>query len=216
MTMKSVKNKSSKVVATFLFDEHFLKFGFPQLIATPTPKRCVSDNGTYVVNAWTKVLYDIMGVQLVTTSFYHPGSNSQIERCNKTIIDILQKIIKDEPNKWSDYLPYVSHTINNSVCQSTGQTPFQLLYGVPIREVVDMYLPRIPENTAKHREQAYTYFHDKGVRIRKHAADNMKSAKENQKKNYDKHSRQHSFSRGDKVYIIIQKKKINEDTTIRN
>ena len=149
VTLKSVKNKSARVVAKFLFDEHFLKFGFPQLIATPTSKRCVSDNGTDVVNAWTKALYDIMGVKLVTTSFYHPESNSQIERYNRTIISILRKFVKDEPKKWSDYLPYVSHAINNSVCQSTGHTPFQLLYGVQIRDVVDVCLPRIPENTAK-------------------------------------------------------------------
>ena len=216
VTLKSVKKKSAKVVAKFLFDEHFLKFGFPQLIATSTPKKCISDNGTDVVNAWTKALYDIMGVKLVTTSFYHPESNSQIERYNRTIIGILRKFVKDEPKKWSDYLPYVTHAINNSVCQSTGHTPFQLLYGVPIRDVVDVYLPRIPENTTKKREQAYTYFHDKVERIRKYAADNIKSAKENQKKNYDKHSRQHSFSKGDKVYIRIQKRKLNEDTKLRN
>ena len=215
VTLKSVKNKSARVVAKFLFDEHFLKFGFPQLIATPTSKRCVSDNGTDVVNAWTKALYDIMGVKLVTTSFYHPESNSQIERYNRTIISILRKFVKDEPKKWSDYLPYVSHAINNSVCQSTGHTPFQLLYGVQIRDVVDVCLPRIPENTAKNKEQAYTYFHDKVERIRKYAADNIKCAKENQKKNYDKHSRQHSFSKGDKVYIRIQKRKLNEDTKLR-
>ena len=216
VTLNSVKNKSAKVVAKFLFDEHFLKFGFPQLIATPTSKRCVSDNGTDVMNARTKALYDIMSVKLVTTSFYHPESNSQIERYNRTIIGMLRTFVKDEPKKLSDYLPYVSHGINNDVCQSTGHTPFQLLYGVSIRDVVVVYLPRIPENTAKTREQAFTYFHDKVERIRKYAADNIMCAKENQKKNYDKHSRQHSFSKGDKIYIIIQKRKLNEDTKPRN
>ena len=138
MTLKSVKNKSAKVVAKFLVDEHFLKFGFPQLIATPTSKRCVSDNGTYVVNIWTTALYDIMGVKLVTTNFYHPESNSQIERYNRTIIDTLRNFLKDEPKKLSDYLPYVSHAINNFVCQSTRKTLFQLLYGVPITDVVNV------------------------------------------------------------------------------
>ena len=82
--------------------------------------------------------------------------------------------------------------------------------------MVDVHLPRIPENTATNREQAHIYFHDKEERIRKYAADNIKCAKESQKKNYDKHSRQHSFSKGNTVYIRMQKIKLNEDTTLRN
>ena len=67
-----------------------------------------------------------MGVKLVTTSFYHPESNLQIERYNRKILDILRKFVKDEPKKWSDYLPYLSQAINNYVCQSTGQERLDL------------------------------------------------------------------------------------------
>ena len=114
VTLKSIQNKTAKVVAIFLFEEHFLKFGFPQLIATPTSKRCVSDNGTDVVNAWTKALYDIMGVKLVTTSFYHPECNSQIERYNRTIIGILRKFVANEPKKWSNNPFFLLNEINSS------------------------------------------------------------------------------------------------------
>ena len=38
VTLKRVQNKSANVVAKFLVDEHFLQFGFPQLIVTPTSK----------------------------------------------------------------------------------------------------------------------------------------------------------------------------------
>ena len=68
-----------------------------------------------------------MGLKLVTTSFYHPECNSQIERYIRTIIGILRKFVENEPKKWSNYLPCVTHALNNSVCQSTGYTPFQLL-----------------------------------------------------------------------------------------
>ena len=107
--LKSIQNKTTTVVAIFLFEKHFLKFGIPQFIATPTSKRCVSGNGTYVVNAWTKALYNIMGVKLVTTSFYHPECNTQIERYNRTIIGILRKFVENEPAKLSNYLPCVTH-----------------------------------------------------------------------------------------------------------
>ena len=41
---------------------------------------------------------------------------------------------------------------NNSICQLTGYTPFQLLYGVPMRDIVDVYLAKIPENTARNKK----------------------------------------------------------------
>ena len=61
----------------------------------------------------------------------------------------LLKNVENKPNKWSNYLPCVTHAISNSVCQSTGYTPFQLLYGVPMRDIVDVCLSKIHENTSK-------------------------------------------------------------------
>lgn len=215
VTMRSVRNKSAKTVANFLFEEYFLKYGFPQLIATPTTKRCVMDNGTDVLNNLTKALSDIMGVKMVTTSFYNPRCNSQLERYNRTIISILRKLAADEPQSWSKHLPYVAHAINNSVCESTGHIPFQLLYGMPMRDVVDVCVPRIPENAAKNTKQAYTYFLDKVERIRKYAVDNMHCAKQHQEKYYNKHCRRNYFSPGDKVYVKICGNKVNDDPKLK-
>ena len=96
------------------------------------------------------------------------------------------------------------------MCQSTGYTPFQLLYGVPKRDIIDVCLPKIPENTARN------YFAENIDRIRNYAVDNIKCAKESQKMHYDKRSRPHTFAVGDKVYLKIQRRKLNEDTKLRN
>ena len=53
-------------------------------------------------------------------------------------------------------------------------------------------------------------------RIRNYAVDNIKCAKELQKRHYDKRSRPHTFAVCDKVYLKIQRRKLNEDTKLRN
>ena len=47
-----------------------------------------------------------------------------------------------------------------------------------MRDIVAVCLPKIPENTAKIKEQAYNYFAEKIERIRNYAVDNIKCAEE--------------------------------------
>ena len=42
--------------------------------------------------------------------------------------------------KWSEYLPYVTHAIHSSVSHTTGYTPFQLLHGIEMKDVVDLLI----------------------------------------------------------------------------
>ena len=66
------------------------------------------------------------------------------------------------------------------------------------------------------KEQAYYYFAEKNERIQNYTVDNIKCAKELQKKHYDKRSRSHTFAVGDKIYLEIQRRTLNEENKLRN
>src|SRR5579863_6289232 len=66
----------------------------------------------------------------VFSSAYSPHSSGQVERVNQTIVDILAKLVKDEPIRWSDLLPYAVWSYNSSVHSSTGFSPFQVVFGL--------------------------------------------------------------------------------------
>ena len=201
----ALKRKTAFQTIKAIYTEWILKFGFMKHLSI------VSDNGKEVCNAYSKALYDLLGINSIKTTPYKPSSNSQVERTHRSIISVLRKFVKDEPKKWVSYLPFISSAINSSVSQSTKCSPFRLVHGVECTDVLDLCLPEIPENIPKNEQQAYNYWSKNLLFIRKWAKENIISAKEVQKKNYDRHARNHNFSVNDKVYIKIHKMGENDD-----
>ena len=56
----------------------------------------------------------------------HPQTDSQTERVNRVINDILRSFCTDTPKRWSSVLPVAEFALNNAVHASTGYTPFYL------------------------------------------------------------------------------------------
>ena len=60
---------------------------------------------------------------------FHPQTDGQTERTNRTIEDILRCYSDEHQTNWDLLLTPVEFTINNSVQASTNESPFYLNYG---------------------------------------------------------------------------------------
>ena len=206
---KAIRHKTAKSVIKVIYEEFILKFGICKNLSI------ISDNGNEFINSWSKALYKLLGVKSIKTSVYKPSSNGLVERMNRTIIGILRKFVKDYPNKWSQNLGHVTYVINTSVSESTGYTPYSLVYGVEPTDILDLCLPDRPDNIPKNLENAYKYWFDNLTLIRRLARENNIRAKQNQKIQYDKHTRPHGLKVGDKVFVKVQGLRENEDIKLR-
>jgi hypothetical protein len=63
------------------------------------------------------------------SSSYHPQTDGQTERANRTITDMLRAYVSPHHDDWEQHLTAVEFAYNNSVQASTGYTPFYLMYG---------------------------------------------------------------------------------------
>ena len=61
-------------------------------------------------------------------------------------------------------MTYVIHT---SVLDSTGHTPYSLVYGVEPTDILDLCLPDRPDNVPTNLENAYKYWFDILILIRR-------------------------------------------------
>ena len=77
-------------------------------------------------------LYELLGISHIKTLVYHPEANGLVERFNGTLKRML-KFVKNQTDNWDKYLPYVLFAYRKVPCQSTGYSPFELLYGRSIR-----------------------------------------------------------------------------------
>ena len=107
------------------------------------------------------------------------------------------------------------YVINTSVSESTGHTPYSLVYGVEPTDILDLCLPDRPDNVPTNFENAYKYWFDNMTLIRRLARENNIRVKQSQKLQYDKHTRPHGLKVGDKVFVKVQGLRENEDKKIR-
>lgn len=104
------------------FTKHYLpRHGYPRVV--------INDNGQgFGSKAWSLFLHQA-GVELHRTTAVHPQSNGKVERANRTIKEILAKLVNNEPDKWSEKLQDAVAAYRVASSSSTGYTPFYLLYG---------------------------------------------------------------------------------------
>ena len=90
------------------------------------PNQIVSDRDPrFTANFW-KCLWKLTGTTLAMSTAYHPQTDGQTERMNRTLEDMLRANTNYEQDNWDEYLITLEIAYNNSVQASTGFTPFFL------------------------------------------------------------------------------------------
>ena len=68
--------------------------------------------------------------QLFTTA-YHPQTNGQVERFNRTILDGIRHFCSEHGRDWDEFSSAITFAYNNTVHRATGLTPLQLVLTRP-------------------------------------------------------------------------------------
>ena len=80
------------MVSNFLFEEFFYHYS--------TPREIVSDGGTQFTSHIIAKIMQKYGVKHRVTYPYHPQANEKVERANKTLENILTKIVAYHRRDW--------------------------------------------------------------------------------------------------------------------
>jgi hypothetical protein len=70
-----------------------------------------------------------MDTKLNFSSAYHPQTDSQTERTNQILQDMLRACALKYGKSWNQSLPYVEFLYNNSYQASIKMAPYEALYG---------------------------------------------------------------------------------------
>jgi len=95
------------------------------------PLYLLSDNGTQFKSSFFKDICQRMGTRQFFTSPYHPQTNGQVERFNRTLLAQLRAFVSDDQTSWDYYSPSVTFAYNTQVHTATGFTPFELILSRP-------------------------------------------------------------------------------------
>ena len=186
------RNQTAKAVAEALWKEFFLDFGFP--------RRLHSDRGASFTGQLVKQLCALTGIQGSLTTPYHPQGNSQVERFNRSLIQMLGTMTDEQKMEWSKHVKYLEHAYNCTQHESTGYSPFYLMFMRNPRLQVDWLFDVGPEQETRKPDLAYVNDVQEGLAqayevATRHALDNARR----NKRRYDKRVRPSGLAVGSRV-----------------
>lgn len=93
------------------------------------PKIIVSDRDPKFNSTFWRALWQQFDTKLAMSTAFHPETDGQTERTNRTLEQVLRAFVAYNQTNWDEILPAAEFAINNSVSSSTGMSPFYLAYG---------------------------------------------------------------------------------------
>ena len=97
------------------------------------PFSIVLDRDSRFVARFWQSLQQAMGTKLHFSTTFHLQTDGQSERVIQVVEDMLRACMLDFKGNWSNHLPLVEFTYNNSYHESIGMAPYEALYGRPCR-----------------------------------------------------------------------------------
>jgi transposase InsO family protein len=161
------------------------------------PTSIISDRDPRFTSSFWSELWKRLGTKLAMSTAYHPQTDGQTERANRTIEDILRAYVNNKQDDWDQHLTAVEIAYNNSKQISTGFSPYYLNYGqhptFPINLLNQQF--SICGNAAveDYLEQLFADLF--------RAEENIKSSQENQRIQADKHRKNVEFEVGQSVWL---------------
>ena len=187
------KDQAAKTVARTLVQEWFHKYG--------PPLRLNSDQGRNFEAKVEQELCYIHGITRSHSSPYHPKGNAQVERCNRTLHDLLRSIPPEHKSKWPAYLPQLVWSYNITPHASTGYSPFYLLFGRDPRLSVNLLMEPVPGQDENSIDE-WVENHQRSLRrAHSHVKQKLEQVTAQRKSLFDKCAREALISIGTRVYV---------------
>ena len=188
------RNQLAKTTAKILFENFIVHYGFPA--------RIHSDQGRNFESSLIKELCTLAGVEKTRTSPCHPMGNGMTERFNQTLLNMLGTLENHQKEDWKTYVAPLVHSYNSTKHDSTGYSPFFLMFGRHPRLAIDAYLGLNSEDQSISSRQHYATKLKKRLHFAyKVASREAEKSALRHKTRYDAKVRESTLDIGDRVLV---------------
>jgi deoxyuridine 5'-triphosphate nucleotidohydrolase len=165
------------------------------------PNQIVSDRDSKFTSSFWQNFMELLNVKTSMSSAFHPQTDGQTERMNRTLEQILRMYIDQKQTNWEDLLPIVEFAINNHTSSTTSFTPFFLNYG---------YHPKFGTSVQKDSANPSALLNHQIIQQNlEKTKDLIRKAQDYQKAYFDKKHRHLDFQVGD--FVLLNSENITVD-----
>ena len=185
-------DQQAETVARALINHWILEYGEPMQLH--------SDQGRNFESNLIEQFCKLHGMEKTRTTPYHPQADGQVERFNKTLVDLVCKLA-GKTVEWDERVPLVAAAYNGTIHDSTGYTPNRLMKGKEIMHTQSKIIPDPDKNETR------TY-HEYVQKLKENYLEAFDSTREAlrksalvQKKYYDRKAHLYKYKPGQAVWI---------------
>jgi hypothetical protein len=186
-------------LASLFLDRVFRLHGLPDSILSDRDPR-------FTAHFW-KSFWKQLGTTLTMSTAYHPQTDGQTERANRTLEEMLRAYVNHHQSDWDKHLSVLEFAANNALQASTGYTPFYLNYGQEVAQPLDHALQQLRPTNNPDADQRIRRLKEDLQRARS----NIESAQKRQAKYVDKGRRDVQLSVGDQVLLSTRHLQLKGD-----
>jgi hypothetical protein len=119
---KALWDNIARSIAKFFYENIITRFG--------CPRHLVSDQGNHFINIFIKLLVQEFMITHHKSTTYYAWGIGQAKSTNKTLKEILTKLVNINWNDWDVMLPTTLWAYQIAYNVSTQHTPYELIYGL--------------------------------------------------------------------------------------
>jgi hypothetical protein len=195
----AVRHIDTESVAKPFVENWVLQYGPPKMLH--------SDQGRQFESALFKKMCELLGIDKTRSTAFHPESNGQVERFNRTLGVMLAIYAHEHPRKWDTYLPYATSAYRATPHSSTGFSPNRMVLGHETTMPMEVLMGNPNPQSWNDIED---YVDELRVRLEtayEHARKAIGRQAETQKRYFDHKASITSLKLGQPVWLLSMKKK---------
>ena len=189
-------------VAKILHRRIISRFGLPKVI--------ISDRDPRWTSLFWTALHSHLGTKLVMSTAFHPQTDGQSERAVRSVVDMLRCFAADHRTSWDQELPNIEFAWNNARNDSTGYSPYEMLYGFQPATPATIAIADLQASTAM---QSVTEFIAANQIALRSARDKLQQAQDRQASVANRHRRDVQFDVGDLVLLSTKNLPLKTDAS---
>jgi hypothetical protein len=175
---KAVPTAATTDIVDFFVKRIVLKQGAPVTL--------ISDCGKCLTSDFAEKLYHAFETNHLVTTSYHPQCNGLVERFNHTFAEMLSMYVDSSHDEWDESIDYVTFGYNTGRQESTGISPFYLLYSRKALLPIDVALGNNPNPVPlDHTTESVQQFVNRLSNIREIVKRRLLVVQDRQKKCFD-------------------------------
>ncbi|XP_046564513.1 uncharacterized protein LOC124273317 [Haliotis rubra] len=190
------KKMTAQTTAEVFFKNFVVNYGLP--------KRIHSDQEANFQENLMKDLCNLTQIDQSRTTPYNAMGNGQCERFNRALLNMLGTLDASEKKDWKSHVGPLMRTCNSTRHETTGYSPFFLMFGRQPRLPVDLAFGLDIEPSKANSLLEYTIsLKDRLKQAYELAAESATKSQARQKANYDIKARAAMLDIGDRVLVKI-------------